>query len=144
MILPPEQLLFYQKGNLCWLQLFFKEIHGPSALESRLICQEGQMLQTCPELQGSPSFFFQKAYWLLKILILWQFLWYFGVKNHIDGLKEENHPSKPKPSLGWVFFINFANSIEVCNWSVFFRIQGNRNCQAIFRFGFIYSYKVGV
>ena len=38
-----------------------QEIHEPSALVSEWICQEGQKLLTCLELQGLPSFSFQTA-----------------------------------------------------------------------------------
>ena len=38
-----------------------QEIHEPSALVPEWICQEGQKLLTCRELQGLPSFSFQTA-----------------------------------------------------------------------------------
>ncbi len=37
-------------------QLPSLEIHEPSALVSKWICQEGLRLQACPELQELPSF----------------------------------------------------------------------------------------
>ena len=49
LILQPEQLLFYQIGSHHRLKLFSLEIHEPSVLVSKWICQKGQRLLTYPE-----------------------------------------------------------------------------------------------